>query len=41
MTHYISTENNIQYLVITYNEKKSEKYIHTDICTHTYIYVHG
>ena len=38
-----STVNYIQYLVISYNGKESEKvcvcvYIHTYIYTHTYIY---
>ena len=37
-----STGNHIQYLVITYNGKDSEKvciYIYIYICTHTHIYV--
>ena len=38
-----STENNIQYLVITYNGKESEKdfiYIYIYICVYLYIYIY-
>ena len=34
-----STGNYIQYLVITYNEKESEKYIYTYVCIYLYIHI--